>query len=48
MSSVLKCQALHIVRSCLWYFYLNKVNVVYINICGFISRDEFLYESTWQ
>ena len=25
MSSRPKCQALHIVRSCLWYFYLNKV-----------------------
>jgi len=25
MSSMPKCQALHIVRSCLWYFYLNKV-----------------------
>jgi len=25
MSPVPKCQALHIVRSCLWYFYLNKV-----------------------
>jgi len=25
MSSMPKCQALYIVRSCLWYFYLNKV-----------------------
>jgi len=64
MSSVSKCQALHIVKSNLWYFYLNKVifaildvsslhlqkcrtsiKVFYINICGFISRYKFLYET---
>ena len=59
-----KCQALHIVRSCLSYFYLNEVifavldvpslplqkwqtsmRFFYINICGFISRYKFLYET---
>jgi len=65
MSPVPKCQALHIVRWCLWYFYLNKVifavldvsslplqkmlnfyeSFFYINICGFIGRDKFLYET---
>jgi len=25
ISPMPKCEALHIVRSCLWYFYLNKV-----------------------
>jgi len=58
MSPMPKRQALLIVRSCLWYFYLNKVifavldvpslplqKFFYINICGFISRDTFLYET---
>jgi len=58
-----KCQVLHIVRSCLWYFYLNKVifavldvsslplmlnfyeSFFYINICGFIGKGRFLYET---
>ena len=65
MNPMPKCQALHIVRSCLRDFYLNKVIVAvldvpflplqncqtsrevffYINICGFICRGKFLYDT---
>ena len=40
MSSVPKCQALHIVK-------MSNFNgsFFYINICGFISKDKFLHET---
>jgi len=49
MSPIPKCQALHIVRSCLCVYPYKDVKLLwkffYINICGFINRDKFLYET---
>ena len=39
MSSVPKCQVLHIVRSCLWYFYLNKVIFAVLHAAARVVMD---------